>query len=805
VDGGYPYSGLVQTPNGILYGGTHVGGVSGFAGTIYKILPGGQFNPFFSFSSDGSQGGSPDGSLLLGFDGNLYGAATFDGASGNGTLFQISTNGTFSLLYTFTALNSNQANPDGAVPNGGLVQAPNGGIYGVASAGGANTNGTVFEIAPDGSFSVLHTFSATDNFGVNADGAMPQGPLCLGSDGALYGVTSYGGVDADGAIFRLTTNGVFTLLYSFSAVDYSTVTNFDGAGPIAGLVQGSDGNFYGVADAGGTNGVGSIFKLLNPRPTITGLPAREQTLDNSTISPFNNVAINTTQGTVVVTVTLDNPADGSLTSLGGFVNVGGGVYRFVGTPVAAATALRSWVFTPAPHIVIPGTGVTNTLTVVSDDGAFPVTNTVGIVTIAVNSPPSFSLGSNPIILATNSGSIASNAWITAISPGPGAESGLSVSFIVTSDNPGLFTDSGHQPSVDSAGNLTFTVADGIAGLANVQVVATNNATPDNGGSATATHSFVIKVMDTPIYPGDVVVANRSLYKASGALFVVHTNDGTQAILNTAVKDCYTVAFDTNGDLLVANYQTPANALDGGIFRISQFHPAAPASPTPVSVSALFATPFGVAVEPNGQLLVADLDYLGDPSAPGAVFRVDPSNTNSATNAIVLSSGTNFYWLAGIAVATNSGETIYVTDHGSSPAIAAKVIAIDPLTGLQTVVSSGGNLVHPDGLAVDPGTGSLIVADAESGGGALIRVDPGTGIQTVLVSANTGAPFQFPTHVTIDPGTGDYLVTDGNSNVSLYSQIGALYRVHQLSANVYTNSLVSTNGFFEQPRGVAIQH
>src|SRR5208283_6215291 len=130
--------------------------------------------------------------------------------------------------------------------------------------GGTNGNGTVFQISTNGALTTLYSFTGGD------DGASPEAALVQGSDGCFYGTTSGGGAyttyygEGYGTVFRISTNGALTTLYSFGSVqDTNTFpsTPLDGANPVAGLVQGSDGNFYGTTQQGGTNGNGTVFQI----------------------------------------------------------------------------------------------------------------------------------------------------------------------------------------------------------------------------------------------------------------------------------------------------------------------------------------------------------------------------------------------------------------------------------------------------------------------------------------------------------------------------------------------------------------
>jgi len=190
--------------------------------------------------------------VIQGSDGNFYGIASTDGQntpmSGEpGALFKITPGGVETVLYVFGASSS-----DGAQPNS-LIQGSDGNFYGTTLAGGANRGGTVFKVTPDGVETVLYAFGAS-----SSDGIGPNS-LIQGSDGNFYGTTGGGGANTengnlgDGTIFKVTPGGVETVLYSFGA------SSSDGVGPV-GLIQGSDGYFYGTTSEGG-NGVGTVFRF----------------------------------------------------------------------------------------------------------------------------------------------------------------------------------------------------------------------------------------------------------------------------------------------------------------------------------------------------------------------------------------------------------------------------------------------------------------------------------------------------------------------------------------------------------------
>jgi uncharacterized repeat protein (TIGR03803 family) len=244
TDGGIPLAGLVQGTDGSFYGTTSNGGASG-SGTVYKITSSGLFTNLHTFTD----GGTPVAGLVLGGDGNFYGTTQAGGASQAGSVFQISSRGTFTNLHSFPG------GANGAEPSASLVLGKDGNLYGTTYSGGTSNAGTIFRISYSGVFTNLHTFKG------GADGANPQAALVQGADDNFYGTTSSGGTSDYGTVFQISANGAFTNLYSFTGIT-------DGGSPVAGLLQGSDGNFYGTTSEGGVGGVGVVFRIsVNPGAT----------------------------------------------------------------------------------------------------------------------------------------------------------------------------------------------------------------------------------------------------------------------------------------------------------------------------------------------------------------------------------------------------------------------------------------------------------------------------------------------------------------------------------------------------------
>ena len=260
-DGAYPYLGaLAQAADGNFYGTTQQGGAHGL-GVAFKMTPKGVVTVLHAFAGGAGDGALPRGQLIPGSDGLLHGTTMCGGVAGStngcgGTLYTLSTGGTFALTHRFGAADAPQAP---LLEVGGF-------LYGTTSAGGAAKAGTVFKASFDGqTFATLHEF-APSAFGLphTADGSTPIGKLLHANDGNIYGTTSKGGGNAstdpngDGTIFRITPLGAYSIVQSFGAsVD-------DGARPYGGLIQGLDGKLYGTTHNGATQSNGMVFTLALP-------------------------------------------------------------------------------------------------------------------------------------------------------------------------------------------------------------------------------------------------------------------------------------------------------------------------------------------------------------------------------------------------------------------------------------------------------------------------------------------------------------------------------------------------------------
>jgi uncharacterized repeat protein (TIGR03803 family) len=255
TDGGNSTAGLILATDGNFYGTTSRGTGAAADGTAFRITPSGALTTLHTFCSlSGCADGSvPEGGLIQATDGNLYGTTS------DGKVFKITLSGTFTIL-------GNLVSGSAAA----LIQGADGNFYGTTVHGGANTCigfnshrvscGTIFQITPTGTVTTLANLS-------QASGFNPVSSLIQSTDGNFYGTAELGGGTihpGNGTVFKITPTGTFTVLHSFNGTD--------GERPLGALLRGTDGNFYGTTFFGGGDPdfSGTVFKIT-PSGTLTTL------------------------------------------------------------------------------------------------------------------------------------------------------------------------------------------------------------------------------------------------------------------------------------------------------------------------------------------------------------------------------------------------------------------------------------------------------------------------------------------------------------------------------------------------------
>ena len=280
TDGAGPFGALHGDASGDFFGVTAAGGnklaCNRGCGTVFEITSGGSEKLLYAFSG-GNDGLSPDGTLAADSSGNLYGTTGLGGSNANcgghvgqagcGTVFELTTGGSESILHTFSDWRS-----DGAYPSGTLALDKSGNIYGLTLSGGSDSDcglgsegcGVLFEISTGAVESILHRFTG------GSDGAYPSGNLVMDGPGNIYFTTTGGGGDTDcglgpygcGVLFKYA-GGALSVLHAFTG-------GSDGAYPIGALIADAGGDVFGTTGGGGntkncglggTYGCGTVFEV----------------------------------------------------------------------------------------------------------------------------------------------------------------------------------------------------------------------------------------------------------------------------------------------------------------------------------------------------------------------------------------------------------------------------------------------------------------------------------------------------------------------------------------------------------------
>jgi uncharacterized repeat protein (TIGR03803 family)/VCBS repeat-containing protein len=532
-NGGGPYGGLVFGPDGLLYGTTQYGGLSGY-GTVFRRNGDGTVTTLHNFS--GTDGQWPQGDLMLASDGYIYGTTWAGGGlptvncgyNGCGTVFRfLPPTGAIQVVHAFTFF-------DGYAPSEGRLVESNGKLYGLTALAGAansNANGTFFSVdLATQTFSLLHSFTEVIS---------PRGTLALDVEGNLYGTASGAGLNA-GSVFQATPSGTVTVLHNFGGAD--------GRQPLGGLVFGSDGDLYGTTNDGGLYNLGVVFRLILPKAlngeltvtedtpktgNLTGTdpnsdpltftlvsngakgtasvapdgsytytPNLNQTGTDSFTFRANNGTMDTNIATVSVTITPVNDApvatNGTATTppgtqVAGTLNatdVDSSVLTFSivtngAKGTAAVTNATTGAYTYTAQATASGT---DTFTFKASDGALDSNGATITVTIAGNAPPVASnsalstkedrAGSGRLSAADPEGQPLTFSIVSNPSKG---------TVTLTSPTMGRFTYT-PQPDVNGTDTFTFRASDGLAfsspATVTVTITALNDAPVAVDGSVT---------------------------------------------------------------------------------------------------------------------------------------------------------------------------------------------------------------------------------------------------------------------------------------------------------------------------------
>ncbi len=490
---------MSQGRDGLLYSTISNDGTKN-VGTVFSITTAGQLNTIYSFCplTGCADGSSPLGGVTLGFDGNFYGTTQGGGSHGAGTVFKVTPTGTLTTLWNFAN------GTDDSVPFYTTLQGQDGNMYGVSLGQYNGQYGALFKVSPSGVFKTLRDFNYTNgatpslptqgtdgnfygttqgggdptcrcgvvykataagvitvlhNFkGYPTDGYRPLAVLVQGYDGNFYGTTYQGGAKNYGSVFKITPSGTFTLLYSFDSV------TGDGLKPITGLTLGTDGNFYGTTGNGGTKNFGSLYKIT---------PAGSE----SVLYSFCSVSCNDGFGPATPLVL---HTDGKFYGNTNGNSLGGSVFYSLDVGFKPLVDLVTWSAKVGKTVEILGQGFTGTtgvsfngvnatFTNVSDTymtatvpaGALTGTVTVTTFTSTMKSNRAFLVAPQIKSFTPTSGIVGTSVTITGVSLTQATAvtiGGKAASFTVNSDTQVTAT----VPAGAKTGKITITTPGGIA-------------------------------------------------------------------------------------------------------------------------------------------------------------------------------------------------------------------------------------------------------------------------------------------------------------------------------------------------------
>ena len=794
-----PVAGVIADAEGDLFGTVRFPSGAN-DGAVFEIANGTTTVTQVVGFTGGDDGGAPEGPLIADAAGDLFGTTSTGGAGGQGTVFEIAYNGTSYATTATTLVTFNLAgSADGANPLGGLITDANGDLFGTTSSGGAHGDGTVFEIAYNGtSYATMATTLV--NFDGTGDGANPADTLLIDSNGNLYGTTQNGGAAGDGTVFELAKTETGYASTPTTLVTFNGSGN--GANPYAGLIADPAGDLFGTTQNGGTDGDGTVFEVVstgaNFDPLIAGTAANQAVTDAATIDPFSAVTITDPKSgqTETVTVTLSNAANGSLVHLSGG-NFSDGVYTYTGTAAQVTLVLDGLRFLPTDHQVAPGQTVTTTFTIADTDtfGATATDSTSSVVATAVAVPIAI-IGTAADQEATDRSTINPFANVTISDPNAGQTETVTLTLSTTAN-----------------GTLT--------NLGGFIATATLGVYTDTNTAAAVTMDLQGLVFTPTFYPGVVgETATTGFTIADTDTTGENATDSTTTVIATAVPILTTlVTFNSTGENphagLIADaagdlFGTTAEGAGssyGTVFEIARtgvgiFATSPTTLVTFTGTGNLGAQPYGGLIADAAGDLLGTTPFGGDDNADGTVFVVAKTATGYATTATTLiafnGAGDGSTPYAGV-ISDAAGDLFGMTSN-SGPGGGGTVFEIaNNGTGYATtpttlVSFNGGNGANPSAGLVANAAGDLFGTEAQ---GAVFEIaDTGAGYAT---SPTTLATFSADGSEGADPlGT---LIIDAAGNLigTTYERgpggDGTVFEIAN-TANGYASTpitLVSFNG------------
>jgi uncharacterized repeat protein (TIGR03803 family) len=753
-------SSLVLGSDGNFYGTTQYGGQNG-NGTIFKITPAGGVTSLYDFGPNqngGANGGNP---VIFGTDGNLYGTTQNGGANGAGIIFRFAHGGQFTTLYSFQPGNSQFGGTAGA---GALLLGRDGNFYGVTQLGGQYGSGSLFEFAPSGnpqyqeySFAPQMTpYGGQITLGINS--------IMQASNGLFYGTAQYGGANfgngsagyGDGFLFSIDGQGNFTDLYDFDE------NGFDGYGPVGAMAQGTNGSLYGITSSGGANGTGTIFKY-KPGVGISfpvwfdeGL-GKQQNEQNNNFNQYGYYNSSVTVGLVKA---------GSFiygTAPNGGPNGNGVVFSitpsFNGPPsIVTPPAGGNFAVGSSPTLTVVATGPGNLTYQWARLGAALPGNVSGAATanLTFNSLTTADAGSYDVVVGNANGHVTSAVAVVAVVPPPtitlhptnilNIAQGGTLSLTVGASgssltyewlfNGGGLTDgqsvSGGNITGSATSNLVITPA-GMADSGSYSVVVSNQFT------GVTSHVSAVTVGVGPVVSAPANMT--AVLGRTGTLSVTATGTAPLHFQWEKVGAAAAIPNATNATLTLANV----------------------AASTAGSYFVVVTNRFGNATSPDAIVTVQSPPAIG--ALPASVTLVQGGSTNfhvAATNGPFI-----WQWRRNVTnlLVTTSNLTVnpaYITNSGSYTVVVANDYGA--VTSSVCVVTVSADRTVPTVTITSPTNGARVFAPVSFTGQAFETHVPITGVNFWITNLN-GSPI-LTGQAVLTPGIGTS--SNWTVNVSPYA-------------------------------------
>jgi uncharacterized repeat protein (TIGR03803 family) len=525
--GADPEGGVVLGFDGELWGTTLNGG-NDSAGTVFKVTPAGKLTLVYPFAN-GKDDSAPIYSVLQGQDGNMYGVSEEQYVTQYGSFFKLTATGVITP-HPFDATNGESPN----LP----VLGTDGNFYGTTSSGGDPTCncGVIYKATAAGKITVLHTFTGFE--GAPYDGEHPYGILVEGNDGNFYGTTYEGGNNGTlngGIVFKITPAGSYSIIYSFEWNPLGSPPTYDGQLPESGLTLGTDGNFYGTTSRGGSANYGAIYRIT---------PSGAETV------LYNFCAVSCNDG-YVPTTPLVQHTNGNFYGNTAGSSLGGSVFYRFDTGLGPFVKLTTWTADVGATAEILGQGLTGA-SAVSFSGGVAAQFDVASDTYLTATVPAGAL-TGPVTVTTSTGTLSSDRnflvkpQIKSFTPPSGV-----VGTLVTLTGAGLT----QTTKVAIGGKAaSFTVISDTEVTAYVPAGAKTGDTigvSTPGGTASSAAEFVVEPEVNGFRP-------RRGPVATPVTITGHSFTGATAVTFGGVAANFTVVSDTTVDT-----QVPTGAVSGPI-------------------------------------------------------------------------------------------------------------------------------------------------------------------------------------------------------------------------------------------------